>query len=279
MQSAQVMFSALHVANCIGIPGIDIPDTFFDLDSLRERRETAVSPPERARAEQVVRSNEFYDWIQSPTSTQLLVHGNYGGDARVSGLSFLCLSLADGLQQYRGRFIPLVFFCGLHAPSDARTGGHGLIRSLIHQLLELVNWGPGIPMSPDALYAVENGDLVALNWLFAYLVSRIRPGVTVCCLVDGASHYEYEEFWGGVQFVLGPLLQLSRQPSTRHASLKLLITSPDLTSHLWEWFPEDLILSIERRGWADTEPSTLRLERELAYAIQQSQRSSNSPEP
>lgn len=245
MQSALVVYPVLHVANCIGIPGITIPNASFDLQYLRDRRETALGPSEQMRAEQVVRSQKFQDWLRSPTSTRLLVHDNDNAAVPVSWLSFLCQFLADTLQERSDQFIHLVFFCGLHKDPQS---GHTLIQSLIRQLLERLNRGLGILMSLHTLDCVQNGDLGALNLLFAHLMSLIPPSMTVCCLVDGASYYESAEVWDEVQFLLWPLFQISGQTSRTHADLKLLITSPRLTSHLREWFPHELTLFIASRG-------------------------------
>ncbi|KAG8156891.1 hypothetical protein KVR01_013304 [Diaporthe batatas] len=266
-QDGPVIYSIPHIASCIGGP-----DILPDVQRLTESRETAMTGPERAHAEQLVRKYQFRQWLESPTSSQLVVHGNYRPGGSASGLSFVCLSLANKLSEYGNHFIPLMFFCGMNKDDDGgvRTGGRALIRSFIYQLLghACFRGSPGVALSPQTLDRVRNGDIEALTGLFSHLVSLTPPQTTVCCLVDGALYYERDEFWDGFVRALRPLLQLSGQTRATHTPLKLLITSPTPTSYVRDFFPGDVVLSMAGIGRAGVVPSTQRLERELALAIQ-----------
>ncbi|POS77681.1 hypothetical protein DHEL01_v203936 [Diaporthe helianthi] len=155
-----------QIADCISTPSI-----LSDLRRLRVNRENAVAPLERVRAEQLIRTPEFQTWIQSPASSQLLVDGYYPGHRGPSGLSFVCLSLADILARHSDRFIPLAFFCGLHTDHESdlphlQAGGRALIRSFIYQLLGHMNRFVGTPcvaVDPRVLGHVQMGDLRALT--------------------------------------------------------------------------------------------------------------------
>lgn len=267
-QYGPVLYTVPHIASCIGTPSI-----LSDLQRLRGSRETAVPHDERWRAEQLVRTPEFIEWLQSPQSSQLLVHGPFLARGHSSGLSFVCLSLTDVLASHSDRFLPLAFFCGMHTDQerDRHTGGRALIRSLIYQLLGHIKrflGSPGVTMHPQALQGIQNGDLEALKSLFRSLISFIPPHVTVCCVVDGVNHYERDEFWGEAAQVLGLLVELSAQTPPMCARIKVLFTSLNTTSYVRQWFPNQLLVPVAHMVPMFTEPGTVWLEREIFRTIQ-----------
>lgn len=264
-----MLYPIPHIADCIGLPSIRL-----DLQYLSGNRELAVSRRERAHAEQLVTKHKFLKWLKVPCSSQLLVQGDYEPFGIASGLSFVCLSLADVLARHSDSFIPLAFFCGMHTdyhPENAsQSGGRALIRSLIYQLLGHINrflGRPGVCMSPRRLHCIHNGDLQALNSLFASLVSMVPPDVTICCVVDGANYYEEDEFWGEAAEVLWPLMELSARKPRRRASFKLLMTSATVTSYLRQRFQDESMVFLANTGSAKRQPSIARVEREIAQAI------------
>ncbi|KAI3396809.1 hypothetical protein diail_11638 [Diaporthe ilicicola] len=262
----QHLMTPKELLNCIGIPDI----LSQDLQVLTEKRKVKVSGPEQARAEQLVRTNQIREWLTGPNSSQLLVHGNYDRQAYISGLSLFCMSLTHTLAERVPRFIPLVFFCGLHTEPlrDAHTGGRALIQSFICQLLCQHDFDNGsIPISPGALQDIEQGDLGALCELFELLVHMLPNTVALFCLVDGVVYYEREEFRDDLEQVLMRVLQLSDQAGA-HAPVKVLLTSPTRTAVVRQPFPDELILSMEGMARADLVASSSRLGRELSSGIE-----------
>lgn len=261
-----------HLMNPEDLVGcIEIPDVLSkDFQHLAERRKVAVTEPEQARAEQLIRTRLLREWLTSPTSSQLLVHGNYDRRAYISGLSLFCMSLANTLAERVPRFIPLVFFCGLHTEplQDAHTGGRALIRSFIRQLLGHYDFNGGnIPVTPEDLDHVQNGDVRALCTLFERLVQMLPKSVALFCLIDGVVYYEREEFLDDLGRVLMSILQLSDQEGM-HAPVKVLLTSPTRTAVVRQPFPDDMILSMEGMVRADLVASSSRLGRELSSGIE-----------
>ncbi len=108
-----------------------------DLRRINKKRQTWVPGNEQAQAEQLVQSGQLKGWMVSATSSQLLVHGDYEGRQYMSSLSLFCTSLFESLAARGPRFIPLVFFCGLHTDrsTDEHTGGRAIIQTFICQLL------------------------------------------------------------------------------------------------------------------------------------------------
>lgn len=255
-----------ELISCLGVP-----DTLSeDFQHLAERRKVAVPGPEQARAEQLIRTGQVREWLTSPTSSQLLVHGNYDRRAYISGLSLFCMSLAHTLAERAPRFIPLVFFCGLHTEplSDAHTGGRALIQSFIRQLLSRYDFdGGGIPIAPEALDDVQSGSVSALCSLFERLVRMLPNGVALFCLVDGVVYYERDEFLDDLGRVLMTILQLSGQEGVQ-APVKVLLTSPTRTAVVRQPFPDEMILSMDGMVRADLVASSSRLGRELSSGIE-----------
>lgn len=254
-----------ELLTCIGIPEI----LAEDLHHLAEKRIIKVPAQEQARAEQLIRTSQVREWLTGPTSSQLLVHGNYDRRAYVSGLSLFCMSLTHSLAERVPRFIPLAFFCGLHTEprADPHVGGRALIQSFICQLLCQFDFNSGgIPMGPEALDEVQQGDLRALCRLFELLVHMLPNTVALFCLVDGVVYYERDEFRDDLGWVLMTILRLSDQAGTQ-SPVKVLLTSPMRTAVVRQSFPDELILSMEGMARADLVASSSRLEREMSSGL------------
>lgn len=264
--NVQHLMDPSDLLDCIGIPDI----LSQDFQHLSEKRKIAVPAQEQARAEQLIRTSQIREWLTSPTSSQLLVHGNYDRRAYISGLSLFCMSLAHTLAERVPRFIPLVFFCGLHTEplQDAHTGGRALIQSFVRQLLCQYDFNGGnIPVTPEDLDDVQNGDVRALCTLFERLVQMLPKSVALFCLVDGVVYYERDEFLDDLGRVLMSILQLSDQEGV-HTPVKVLLTSPTRTAVVRQPFPDDMILSMEGMVRADLVASSSRLGRELSSGIE-----------
>lgn len=264
--NVQHLMTPNELISCLGIPDI----LSQDFQCLSEKRKVAVPAPEQARAEQLIRTIQIREWLTGPTSSQLLVHGNYDRRAYISGLSLFCMSLAHTLAERAPRFIPLVFFCGLHTEplQDTHTGGRALIQSFIRQLLCQYDFNGGsIPMAPEELDDVQNGDVSALCSLFERLVHMLPKSVAVFCLVDGVVYYERDEFLVDLEQVLMTILRLPDQEGVQ-APIKVLLTSPTRTAVVRQPFPDDLILSMEGMVRADLVASSSRLGRELSSGIE-----------
>ncbi|RGP78966.1 hypothetical protein FLONG3_2872 [Fusarium longipes] len=219
---------------------------------------------ERARADQLVNTAQLRDWLVSPHSAQLLIHGNYDIRRRLSGLTLLCSSLADSLADKSPKCLYLVFYCGLHANSDQdeHTGGLAIIKSFIRQLLcqyDLSNCIMFGDVRPDLLC---HGNISELCCLFERLVFHLPRHMLLVCLIDGVVYYEREEFMQSMADVLITLLKLSDQQKTG-ASVKVLLTSPTKTMAIRQPFPDELILCMESRNRSGVVAGRGRLERQL----------------
>lgn len=222
---------------------IDIPDlTSQDIQYMEERRQLLVPSHERARAEQLIQVGRMQQWIASPTSYQLLIHGNYDSRRTVSGLSLLCATFFQSLADRAPHLIRLAFFCGRHA--DGHAGGRAMVQSLICQLLCQFDFAGRLPAAEVSGALVGLGDVEELCRLFEWLVCLLPEQAVVFCLVDGILYYEREEFSEDMAYVLVTILRMSDEQSTP-AAVKVLVTSPCKTVDVRKPFPDDLIISMD----------------------------------
>ncbi|OTA08542.1 hypothetical protein A9Z42_0002450 [Trichoderma parareesei] len=236
---------------------LEILNIPLDLDSvdLQAVKEYSYRLPRKyhARAVQVTQTREFRQWIVTPTSTRLLIHGDFsphGPDShRVSPLSFFCFLLVHMLRA-RERYITLVFFCGVHVEEeDSNVGGAAIMRSFIAQLLQQT--GPSfiqLDMAMD-LESVARGDcaISKLCDLFVQLVrQQLSRNRTLVCIIDGIGDYETDELQGDMLAVIKTLLQFRKpakqghgaeQPS--HGDVKVLVTTPFSTEAVQELFLDE----------------------------------------
>ncbi|KFZ04780.1 hypothetical protein V501_08982 [Pseudogymnoascus sp. VKM F-4519 (FW-2642)] len=245
---------------------IGVPDAASeDRKLINERWQMRVPLNEQAQAEQLIRSTQFKDWVVAGTSSQLLVHGEYDGQRYVSGLSLFCSSFAQSLEARAPRFIPLIFFCGLHTDpdTDRHTGGRAIIQNFICQLLCQFDFDTrSFAIEKLDEHLIQLGDIGELSRLFEWLVGKLPQSVVLFCLIDGVGYYEREEFEHDIGFVVEKLLRISAEKKTQ-AGVKILLTSSSRTTYIRQPFPDELVLSIESLARANMVPSKSRLERQL----------------
>jgi hypothetical protein len=229
---------------------LDLADSGEDTDLAKiSTSAVLVQRPHQGRAEQLVHNAQFQSWMTEPSSTELLIHG-YMKPSRtsVSALSLFSAAIVQSLRQ-NPHFCTLAFFCGEHNDrDDPLTGGIGLIKSLIVQLLGQYHFhDQGLRsatrgMNLDALgYDVEQ-----LCSLFARLVRRMRDGTTLMCILDGVDVYdnpEYMQDWE-VEKVLYHVLSLTRDDAGVRVSVKILLISSTDTSTIWKGFDERDVVSM-----------------------------------
>lgn len=204
----------------------DEEDMGFILD-----RATAFSTEDRGRAEEVVDTQEFRNWItnhekSSLRDSALLIHGDYdlGDYPEISPLSALCVAFVQMLRT-RPDYIGLVFFCGRHLEQrhDSNPGPSGLMRCLIAQL---VRQCPAVfPQMQESETSLEDirqsqNNLAYLISIFAEMVHQLPVSNTLFILLDGVFLYERSKYRENLLQVINGLLELT------NTKLKMLVTSP-----------------------------------------------------
>lgn len=196
---------------------------------------------DRGRAQQMLGTRLFRNWMGSSGSARLLVHGNFRPphDA-VSPLSVVCTLLTHTFRSSGSGFISLVFFCGRHLVWDEHQGGLAMIRSLIAQLLRQFPFASIQPDPTITLQDLERDDVNVLCAIFSLLVRQLPSNTLVFCLIDGISLYETEEYLHGMAVVIMSLIQLVDQGIyVGRPSFKLLITSPQPTLEVRQAFDSE----------------------------------------
>lgn len=241
-----------------------------DMDSVA-RKASLVPADHRERAEQVVAKWAFKEFITVPSSSVLLVHGDFfDGVHHVSALSSVCWILANTLKGMEG-FKALSFFCGCHVepdPGGRTAGAQGMVRTLIAQLLQQHEFDTTLLHEHINLDAVAAGDLRWLCHLFVWLACHVPRGTTSVCVVDGINFYERAEHEDAVFVVLGQVLETTRDARLLGA-LKVLVTSPVPTrivrqhAAFYNGLNTVSMASIPKMGWG---ASTQRMVRQLREA-------------
>lgn len=220
-----------------------------DLAYVSERKEQ-LQAKDRSRAEQIIHTQLFRDWIVSASSAKLLVHWDFHLPkkiAEVSPLSVFCMTMAQSLRN-KDRFLSAVWFCGNHidpSETNARIGGHAMISSLIDQLLRQTQFDTRFLHESVGLESIRKGSLEALVQILCFLVRQLPSAVTVFFIIDGVFLYEREEYEQNATAVFVALIQITADPSIM-ASVKLLFTSTPGTDVVRGAFEQDdLILNVD----------------------------------
>ncbi|KAI1733498.1 hypothetical protein F4680DRAFT_454909 [Xylaria scruposa] len=231
-----------------------------DIEHILHTREL-IPKEDRGRAERLLTTHAFRGWLVTPTSQELLIHGDFAGTRYVSGLSWLCCSLIQALQQ-TSQLHSLAFFCGRHVDAtDAHAGGSGIIRSLLSQLLQQqqVRMPSGQPGDWELIQA---GDIQHLCLLFESVLLQFPQDSVVFCIIDGIKYYERDQYLQDMSEVLRFLLDLTRGGRLQ-CVFKLLATSPSPTTTVRHAFHENCIISMASLPRNADHPSSSRIWRHL----------------
>lgn len=220
---------------------------------------------DRGRAEQLIGTRQFGNWVLDQDMNKLLVHGDFDTENSISPFSVLCTSLIQALRPRSG-LITLVFFCGCHLkPHDEYPGPITMIRSFIAQILEQHPFTPDNLANEVNLAGVEAGDIPQLCKLFACLARQLPATTTVFCIIDGVQFYERDQYWKDMDEVLCCLFELAEDDDKEmRATLKILLTSPKPTRRVRKVFDIGTsLLTMAAIPRSEQSPSQRRFEREL----------------
>ncbi|KAL8857272.1 MAG: hypothetical protein Q9178_006198 [Gyalolechia marmorata] len=209
---------------------------------LREAQRFPVNL--QTQASQFMTSQKLQEWLTSPYSCALLVHGS-AGDDKISALSFVASLLVQSFQACKDA-VPLHFYCALHTDPyhDNLSGAVGMMQQLITQLLQIEQHDLDLEfVDRKFIQAIEYGDLGALCDLFEGLAQQLSQSTTIFLVVDGMSFYETRERLEDTCHAMSKLLELVEKAKP---VFKLLITSPGASAHVSKglrpeqvyWLPE-----------------------------------------
>src|SRR5688572_2952595 len=173
-----------YLRQLLRVSDVDIKDIFH---VLGRRHQVPIAKHQKTNA--LVTTTQFQRWIISPTSCELLVHGEFKGKEPhyVSALSVFSANLVRALR-WRERFVSLVFFCGNHVEDDDQPlGGRAMIRSFTVQLLRHSSLDDVLrdhPVEVDE-ERIRKGNIAHLCALFSWLIHRLPKYFVVVCIIEG----------------------------------------------------------------------------------------------
>lgn len=215
----------------------------------------------RYEVEAVVSKGSFRAWITTPASRELLIQGDFDGVHYVSALSYFCTTLRTTLQQ-AGQYITLTFFCGRHLNhEDLQSGGRGIIRTFLSQLLQQNQFDTRSLGEQTDLSLAESGDIKQLTLIFRSLVQQLSY-VTVFGIIDGIKYYERAAYLDDMSTVLTALLDIAEDQASR-SIFKLLITSPSPTHFVRQAMSSQSILSMTSQSVTGEGSGSLQLARHI----------------
>ncbi|KAL8744257.1 MAG: hypothetical protein Q9190_003481 [Brigantiaea leucoxantha] len=163
------------------------------------------------------------DWLVSPNSGAILVHGNGRRHDPISPTSAASAMLIHILSNTMS-FITLYWFCGSHV-NGPNGNASGMIRSFICQLLS----NPHLRSHPNCPRNVKAEDLKTLLRLFTSIIQQLPERTIVICAVDAVSYYEGDLKGRDTCTSLQKIIKFIR---TEPLILKLFVTSPTRTSSI-----------------------------------------------
>lgn len=194
-----------------------------------------MSQSSLGRGRYILVTPQFQQLLSAPSSSVLLVDGHCQDecDGKVSPISIFCASLAATLA-HNPALMVLHFFAGQHSflDGDPARGPHGLIRSLICQVLLYPNQ-PSLcleQVGDQVVQDIADGNINALCWLFKELLKRVVNVTTILCIVDSVS--DFEEDWAEELKIVFNWFRSVPNELNPGVNLKLFMTSAGKSTEL-----------------------------------------------
>lgn len=202
----------------------------------------------------------FKNWLGGGRSDILLVDGHSGPAkfGKTSPMSVFCATFIASTVKLQSTIV-LHFFCGQHVTfDDPLRGPHGLLRSLICQLLLYPNTQePNLEMlSQQELYNdLRAHELDALRHLFQQLIQQIPTGTLVFCIIDGISEYEtrMNNSNEDLRSVVETLQSITHEQTQFGPTFKVLLTSANRSTEIVKQIPRQEQVSL-RAGNVHSRP-------------------------
>lgn len=206
----------------------DVP--WADLTAIMHRG-SELSLKEQDRIVYVIESPVLRNWLLSPKNGILLVRENsedLDSSSTSSAMSFVAAHIIQSTQQQaqKSRLLSLHWFAGQHrnARSDADANVHGVVRSLIGQLLHVYGrFDLYFIKQSTALAIRERNDLKVLCDVFDELLFQLPEKTVLFCVVDWLACLEYRHR-DDVQYLLERLRAVARHAGGKGTLFKLLLT-------------------------------------------------------
>ncbi|KAF4959593.1 hypothetical protein FSARC_10679 [Fusarium sarcochroum] len=203
-----------------------------------------------ARAKYLLETQRFRRWFMSADSDILLVDGHCSDQSigRLAPTSLTCAGLVktfiDQASTSESLLLPqtprivLYFFAGQHIDSsNGLYGPHGLIRSLVDQLLR--QWPDEefldlrLPKDGPGTWSFSTAYLC---YIFEQLVCQLSSNSPICCVIDGISYFEtsLNDWVHDLTDIINCFLVCRDEKSAYEGrgTIKFLLVSPDKSTRI-----------------------------------------------
>lgn len=241
---------------------MDLSDLNFVYDKKNQ-----LPTRERARAEQIVNTTYFRDWVTSPSSAKLMIYWDQCRHvANVSSLTVFCATMTKALRARSGQFLAVLWFCGRHhdrtdVQSEASLGPRAMLKSLIDQLLRQHTFDLHSLSRFVNVASLQSGNIDGLLWLLEFLRLQMPETLTLFFIIDGVVLFERPEFLDETSKILARLVRIAEDPRVK-SPVKVLFASTPRTDVI-TFEEESSTLSVDSIPLAELVPSEERLVREI----------------
>lgn len=206
---------------------------------------------EQDKVQYIMGCQQFQDWLGKARSTALCVSAESAPDDIVNFMSVSTAMLALTLGGTTG-FIALSFFCSLRKKASSReqeSGALGILNSLNGQLLQImldrqVLIKPAVDQDED-LWSRSTESFKHSCRLFKKLISLFPSGSVVFVLLDSVSRLSGDK--GLVDDIVKGIMWIGRH--SPGIVIKLLVTDPVPSSHIWRAADFQLYVLDDVDGW------------------------------
>lgn len=200
----------------------------------------------------------FKEWQSKDASATLFIEGSGSSvhHSRSSPVSHISSTVIEHLQD-KEPAVAIYFFCGFHTlPQDPVRGPHGMVRSLICQILRMFS------MELDFMSRRYSEQLEALSFhtlldLFGKLVRRLPMTTVLFCVIDSIGFFERSEWAKDCRSAIIHFQDLARDEILGPV-VKVLITNPSRSRCMGDIVPAQCRLSLPMEDADDKDGPTRR---------------------
>jgi hypothetical protein len=214
---------------------------------LRAGQSTELSASHTAKG--IIEGKKFKDWLSTDASAALFIEGRSSSAScgRNTPMSLMSSVVIESLHD-KEPAIAIYFFCGSHTSSkDSIKGPHGMMRSLICQILRLFLVDLDFISSRRYREQLQSLNLYTLCDCFGKLVKRLPMDTVLFCIVDSICFFEKKEWAEDCRKAVNDLQDLADDDELG-AVFKLLITSPSRSRYVGGTLPSQCRLLLPEDG-------------------------------
>ncbi|KAL7629525.1 hypothetical protein AAE478_001046 [Parahypoxylon ruwenzoriense] len=202
----------------------DIPN--MDLVTITLRG-SELGLKEQDRIVYAIESQTMRAWLLNPKNAALVIRGNSEDlDTGAFAMSFVAAHVIQSTRQaQKSQLLSLFWFTGQHrnVRNDANANVHGIVRSLIGQLVHKHSGFDLYFIKRSTAIAMRDNDLRVLCYVFEELIHQLPENTVTFCVIDWLACLEYRER-EEVRFLVDRLRNIERHGSEKGSLFKLLFT-------------------------------------------------------